>query len=194
MEKYARDLAVRNATALGMDAVIDLDGERKPTELQLRPARVCECVKAFADNRRVQCQDYCDWRFIADSWLKANRSDIKWKNSPSQIYFSIWRDWLNELANRKDTQIVVLSDPARAHRIVGWMVHSPSPPLPVPVVHFVFVRDRRGEKLFWHLLGSAGITKHTRIVYTCAPKSAKWLASKFASATHVPMQEFLSPR
>lgn len=162
--------------------------------LQLRPARICDCVRAFAENKRVTCADYCDWRFIADSWLKANRSDSRWRNTPSQVYFPIWRDWLNELVRRKDVRVVVLSDPDKQHRIIGWLVYSPSPPIPVPVVHFVFTRDRRNEGLVWQLLAEADITRASRIVYTCAPKSAKWLASKFASATHVPLQEFLSPR
>jgi len=164
------------------------------TPLVLRPARICDCVRAFHEGRRVTCEAYCDWRFIADSWLKANRSDHRWKHSPAQIYYSIWRDWLHELVRRKDVEIVVLSDPAQDHRILGWLVYSPAPPLPVPIVHFVFTRDRRSQGLFWTLLAEAGITRTSRIVYTCAPKSARWLASKFASATHVAMQDFLSPR
>lgn len=164
------------------------------SKVQLRPARICDCAKAFAAGKRVACADYCDWRFVVDSWLKANRSDRKWSESPAQIYFSIWRDWLHELASRKDIRIVVASDPARDHRILGWTVFSPSPPLPLPIVHFVFVRDVRNQGLMWKLLAEAGVTRDSRIVYTCAPKSAKWIACKFRSATHVPMQEFLNPR
>lgn len=189
MRKHIAD-APRRSVELGMDAVIELDEPR----VQLRPARICDCVRAFAEGRRVGCADYCDWRFIADSWLKANRSDHRWRNSPSQIYFTIWRDWLNELVRRKDVKVLVLSDPAKQHRILGWLVYSPAPPLPLPVVHFVFVRDHRNTQLAWRLLAEAGITRASRIVYTCAPKSAKWLARKFAAATHVPMQDFLSPR
>lgn len=187
-DQAVRDALVRSVSDAKANTVFPLDS------LQVRPARICDCVKAFAKGLRVKCADYCDWRFIADTWLKANRSDPKWKDSPSQIYFSIWRDWINELVTRKDIEIRIVSDPAQEHRILAWLVYSPSPPLPVPVVHFVFVREGRGKGLVWRLLAEAGVKRDSRIIYTCAPKSAKWLARKFTSATHVPMQEFLSPR
>lgn len=165
------------------------------THAVIRPARICDCARAYAEKKRVRCADYCDWRFIADTWLAAGRSDHRWRNSPAQVYFSIWRDWIHELIRRKDVTIAIVSDPQRNHRILGWICYSPAPPLPVPVVHFLLVRGEvRKQGVMWDLLREAGITRTSRIAYTCAPKSARWLAPKFASATHLPMQEFLSPK
>lgn len=178
-----------------LDALADAPLPPGITHAQIRPARFCECVKAYAEKRRVACSDYCDWRFIADTWLKAGRSDWRWANSPAQVYFSVWRDWIHELVRRKDVKIAIVSDTQRNHRILAWICYSPAPPLPLPIVHFLLVRGEvRGQGVMWDLLREAGITRASRIAYTCAPKSAKWIAAKFASATHLPLQEFLSPK
>jgi hypothetical protein len=166
-----------------------MPAEPNAAALVMRPMRAC-CLR---DNRKG-CEPWCDARFVIDSMLKANRADRAWRDTPAQAYYSVNRQWIHELLSRSDVTVVIASAPADDHRIQDYAVVSPAPPLPLPVIHFVLVRNAmREKKLVWRMLEHVGVKRDGRVLYTAKPPSAARLVRSFKHATYCPLSEFLRP-
>lgn len=124
---------------------------------------------------------------IMDSWIRSYASAIKVKKHRRQFWAATQAE-IEAILCRDDSKVGVLCKRGEPDHIAGWIAFSQVGD--VTILHYVYIkRVYRPLRLFWRLMGAAGVDAHSRVLYTFDSKKARKLSERFAASEHFPIEE-----
>lgn len=100
---------------------------------------------------------------------------------------------IDAVLDRADTRAWVA---VHQEQIVGWLLYVEGPK--VPVVHFVYVRNRaadgtmlRGRGICTALLRQINVTRESAVVCTSGGPSGTTMRGLYKASVYMPLEEFL---
>lgn len=126
-----------------------------------------------------------DQSYIASTWV-SSLSQVR--GTPRSEANALVDRMLDDPAVR----LLLAVEPSSIDTILGWLCYTPMPR--AQVLHYVYVRDKlRDRGIARALYNKAWSQAHvsSKLVYTMRGPDADRLLSRWPSATHLPVTEFL---
>lgn len=131
-----------------------------------------------------------DQNYIASTWVKSMVSGMN-RRSPAKTHAV--SSQVDRLLDAESTRAIVMCSEADPDRIWGWCCYAYN--TPIPVVHYVYVRDsKRGHGAAARLLAHIGAKPLEALVFTMPGPSIGHLRNRFKASSVYPVEDFLAGR